>query len=220
MSWITTFPVADSEGHQSFTRASPSLQLIKSFAMTPPFAGITTRRLVIRPWQPADESLFVEAVAESLESLRPWLPWARSPVELQWGEMERFLTRPELAGDTIYGLFDLNESKVLGGIGIHVRNGAHDREIGYWLRTEAEGHGYMTESVAALTDAIFEVLPVSTVTIVCDPQNGRSARVPQRLDFENTGIFPPPVVTPDRTEDMIWRITRNAWLRRSASRGA
>ena len=73
----------------------------------------------------------------------------------------------------------------------------------------------MSEAVAALTDEVFKALPVvSTVTIVCDPLNLRSAGVPQRLGFENTGIFPLKVITPDRTEDMIWRVTREAWLRR------
>ena len=186
--------------------------------MTPPFQRLTTRRLVLRLWQPADESLFVEAVAESLETLRLWLPWARAPLEEQWGEMEKFLARPESAGDTIYGLFDPTESRVLGGVGMHVRNGEEDREIGYWLRTEVTGHGYISEAVAALTEEIFKSLRVSTVTIVCDPLNVRSAGVPQRLGFENTGIFPPKVITPDRTEDMIWRITREAWMRRNTGR--
>ena len=186
--------------------------------MTPPFQRLTTSRLVIKLWQPSDEPLFVEAVAESLEQLQPWLPWARAPLEEQWSEMEKFLARPESAGDTIYGLFDSPESNVIGGVGIHVRNGEDDREIGYWLRTNAVGHGYMSEAVEALTDEIFNVLPVSTVTIICDPLNVRSAAVPERLGFENTGIFPPKVITPDRTEDMIWRLTREAW--HAAKRGA
>ncbi len=222
-------PVADTERHPSCKRdhagANPAggstFKFIRtlSFFVTPPFQRLTTSRLVIKLWQPPDERLFVEAVAESLEQLQPWLPWARAPLEEQWSEMEKFLARPESAGDTIYGLFDSAELNVIGGVGIHVRNGEDDREIGYWLRSGAVGHGYMLEAVAALTDEIFNVLPVSTVTIVCDPLNVRSAAVPERLGFENTGTFPPKVVTPDRTEDMIWRVTREAWLRRNLTRG-
>ena len=191
---------------------------LRAFAMTTPFQRLTTRRLVMRLWQPADEPLFVEAVAESLEPLRTWLPWARAPLEAHWHEMEKFLARPESASDLIYGVFDSVESRVLGGVGIHLRNGDDDREIGYWLRADAVGLGYMSEAVAALTDEIFKTLPVSTVTIVCDPLNIRSASVPARLGFENTGIFPPKVITPDRTEDMIWRATREAWLCRNTGR--
>lgn len=187
--------------------------------MTTPFQRFATRRLVIRLWQPADEPHFVEAVAESLEQLRVWLPRTRAPLEEQWGEMAKFLARPESAGDTIYGLFDSAESRVIGGVGVHVRNGEDDREIGYWLRSDAVGQGYMSEAVAALTGEIFKTLPVSTVTIVCDPLNVRSAGVPERLGFENTGIFPPKVITPGGTEEMIWRITREAWLRRNETRG-
>ena len=171
---------------------------------------LITDHLVLRLWQPEDEPLFMEAVAESLEQLRPWLPWSRAPLDEQWGEMEKFLARPESADDLIYGLFDAAESRVLGGVGVHLRNGSDDREIGYWLRTDAVGRGWVTEAVAALTGEIFRELPVGTVTIVCDPPNVRSAGVPQRLGFELLGIFPAKVIAADRSEDMIWRTTREA----------
>ena len=37
---------------------------------------ITTDRLVIRCWDPADAALLKEAVDSSLEHLLPWMPWA------------------------------------------------------------------------------------------------------------------------------------------------
>ena len=46
---------------------------------------------------------------------------------------------------------------MLGGMGLHTRVGPRAREIGYWIRKDAEGRGYVTEAVAALTRVGFEV---------------------------------------------------------------
>src|SRR4051794_9877759 len=45
---------------------------------TPPYR-IETERLVLRCWDPADSDALDEAVAESLDELRPWMPWAADP---------------------------------------------------------------------------------------------------------------------------------------------
>ena len=180
---------------------------------------LTSPRLLLRPWLPEDRPRFEQAVEESFDHLRPWLPWARVPLEEQWSELEAFLRKPETAHDVLYAMFDATDSTVLGGIGVHHRGTDEEREIGYWLHCDAVGRGYMTEAVEVVIAAIFEALPITAITIICDPANVRSAGVPQRLGFENTGIFPPKVITPDRMEDMIWRITREAWLRRNQTRG-
>jgi len=56
-------------------------------------------------------------------------------------------------------------------------------EIGYWLRTRAEGHGYATEAVSALAKLCFEALAAERVEIRCDIQNERSAAVAERAGF-------------------------------------
>ncbi len=174
---------------------------------------LTTPRLFFRPWSPGDQSAFEEAVAGSLPHLSAWLPWARIPLEEQWAGLQEFMQRPASAQDVLYAIFDAEETKVLGGIGIHHRGADDEREIGYWLRLEAVGKGYMTEAVRAVTTAVFAALPIAAVTIVCDPANTRSAAVPQRIGFPLAGVFPTKQSVPDRTEDMIWRTTRETWAR-------
>jgi RimJ/RimL family protein N-acetyltransferase len=56
-------------------------------------------------------------------------------------------------------------------------------ETGYWLRPDAEGHGYVTEAVRLLTGFAFRDLHAERVTIRCDSRNRRSATVPQRTGF-------------------------------------
>ncbi len=51
----------------------------------------------------------------------------------------------------VYGIFDSNETVVLGGSGLHTRIGPGALEIGYWVQADHIGKGYATEVCAALT---------------------------------------------------------------------
>lgn len=49
-----------------------------------PAYRVRTSRLFIRCWQPRDAEMLKTAIDESLEHLRPWMPWAMGePEELQ-----------------------------------------------------------------------------------------------------------------------------------------
>jgi RimJ/RimL family protein N-acetyltransferase len=152
----------------------------------PPPYRIETRRLVVRCWSPADAPLLKEAVDASIEHLRPWMPWVGSEpttldekVELLRGFRARF----DLGEDFPYGIFEPDESRVLGGAGLHRRVGPEALEIGYWLRPDAVGKGLMTETAGALTRAAFDHAAVDRVEIRIDPVNERSRRVPVALGY-------------------------------------
>ena len=151
-----------------------------------PAYRIETERLVVRCWDPRDAALLKEAVDSSLDHLRRWMPWAhREPqsVEAKVALLRSFRGRFDLDEDFVYGIFDADERRVLGGTGLHVRVGAHAREIGYWIRADAEGRGYVTEAVAALTRVGFELDRLERIEIHCEPANVRSAGVPRRLGY-------------------------------------
>ena len=147
---------------------------------------IVTDRLVLRCWQPADAPLLKEAVDASLDHLRPWMPWAHEhpqPVEATIELLRTFRARFDLRDDFVYGIFDPEERRALGGGGLHTRLGAGALEIGYWIRADAVGRGLATETAAALTRAAFELAGVDRVEIHVDPANERSLRIPRRLGF-------------------------------------
>jgi RimJ/RimL family protein N-acetyltransferase len=185
--------------------------------MIHPLTPIYTPRLVLRCWKPSDAPLLKEALDSSLDHLRPWMPWARdepSSLEDITVRLARFARDFRDGRDFIYGIFNRDETQVLGGTGLHHRNGAADREIGYWLRESAIGQGLITESTAALTTVAFATWPLETVTIVCDPDNRRSAAVPGRLGFACKGIVPTRNGASDRDMDMVFQVTRAAWATR------
>ncbi len=145
-----------------------------------------TERLLIRSPLPGDGAEVYAAVAESLEELKPWLPWARREltVEVKEENMRRgraaFLERSDL----MLLLFLNGTGMLVGGSGLHRIDWEVPKfEIGYWLRTRFAGQGYMTEAVRGITAFAFDSLGAWRVEIRCDSQNRRSARVAQRAGF-------------------------------------
>ncbi len=158
---------------------------IAAGAQPPPYR-IETERLVLRCWEPRDAPLLKDAIDSSLDHLRPWLAWAESEpqtLEEKTELLRRFRGRFDLGEDFVYGIFARDESRVLGGTGLHTRVGDGAFEIGYFVRADAAGHGLVTESTAVLTRAAFEICAVDRVEIRVEPGNEASMRVPRKLGY-------------------------------------
>lgn len=148
---------------------------------------LMTERLLLRLPQLDDAKAIQTAVNESLPELRLWMDWAREAQTLRYTEdyirhvRARFMAREELT----YQLVERESGRFLGNSSIHTIDWQIPRvEIGYWLRTSAVGHGYMTEAVKALMMMAFETLKAVRVEIRCDANNSRSAHVAERAGFQ------------------------------------
>jgi len=184
----------------------------------PPRYRIETARLVIRCWEPEDAPRMKRAVDDSLEHLRAWMPWAMDePSALPALEERLAHFRDEfLAGrDFLFVILDRDERELLGGTGLHERGPAGTLEIGYWLRADTTGRGYITESTDALVREAFGVCGVERVVIRCDARNVRSAAVPRRLGFVHAETIEHDLAgeAPDGAprDTMVWETTRDAY---------
>jgi len=151
-----------------------------------PVYRIETGRLVIRCWDPKDAALIQEASAVSKEHLVPFMPWAAS--EPQTVEQKAELTRRfrglfDRSEDYVYGIFNQDESRALGGTGLHTRLSGNALEIGYWLHKDFINLGYATETTTALTKVAFEIYHVDRVEIHCSVNNLASAAVARKLGY-------------------------------------
>jgi len=157
----------------------------------PPYR-IRTERLLLRCWNPWDAPLLKDAIDSSLENLGRWMPWAReepTSVEEKAELLRSFRGRFDLGQDFVYGIFDLDETEVVGGTGLHTRAGDDALEIGYWIRDSRVGNGYASEASAALTRVAFEACRVDRVEIRVDPANATSLAIPRRLRFGEEGTL-------------------------------
>lgn len=173
-----------------------------------PAYRIETERLVVRCYEPADARLLMESVQESVEHLKPWMPWAHDepqPLEQKLRGVLRFRGRFDLQEDYIYGIFNREETRLLGGTGLHTRVGDRQLEIGYWIHTDFVKKGFATESSAALTKVAFEIVGIHRLEIHCDPHNLASAAVPRKLGFTHEGTLRQKTSFLDRWSDsMVW----------------
>jgi RimJ/RimL family protein N-acetyltransferase len=158
--------------------------------MSPPYR-IEAERLVIRCYDPAtDAPALKECVDSSIEHLLPWMPWAKfepQTVDEKVELLRKFRGAFDTGDDFPYGVYERDESRQLGGTGLHTRGGPSSYEIGYFIRADAIGKGYATELTAVLTRVAFEVCDVQRVDLKIVPENERSIRIPEKLGFTLEG---------------------------------
>lgn len=171
------------------------------------------RDLVLRRWRVRDARGLQQAVASSIEQLRPWMPWvAREPLSLR---ERRHLVRHwrrewRRGGDLALALF--LDGKVAGSCGLHRRIGRGGLELGYWVHTAYAGRGLATRAAAGLATLAFGPLEMARVEIHHDRANLASRRVPEKLGFALLGEEPSAVDAPGETGiSCIWRMERHRW---------
>jgi RimJ/RimL family protein N-acetyltransferase len=149
-------------------------------------------RVVVRPWAEADTRELWEAVDVSREHLEPWMPWVEAyhnpdaALEYVRRSAARWLLREDLA----VAIVEKATGRIVGSSGLHRINWSiRTFEIGYWVRADCQGKGYVSETVQLLTRLAFDRLDANRVEIRMDPRNARSHRVAQRLGFVLEGTL-------------------------------
>lgn len=140
-------------------------------------------QVVLRRWRADDAPALLTAVLDSMDQLRPWMPWAEGydPTAAA-GFLDAGIAAWEARTELLYALVDRDDD-LLGSVGLHTRLGPGRVEVGYWLCADATGQGYATLAAAAVTDAAFALDEVGVVEIHVDRANARSRAVPERLGF-------------------------------------
>lgn len=186
-----------------------------------PAYRIVSPRLVLRCHQPSDAAALKAAIDESLPDLAPWLPWTRSEPQSLSARVEALRQhrgRFDLGQEFVYGIFDREESRVIGGCSAHVR-GEAAREIGYWIATRHRRAGFATEAAGALVRVAFEIDGVERVEIHGDADNAASARVAEKLGFTCEGTLRRRLLRSDGEmgDDRVWTLLEHEYARSPAA---
>ncbi|MFD0713407.1 GNAT family N-acetyltransferase [Paenibacillus sp. GCM10027626] len=149
-------------------------------------------RLLIRAPLPGDGAAVNEAMKESAEELRCWMPWAQTMPTIEQSELNirrsqlQFMERSDLR----LLLFHKNDAHFIGSSGLHrIDWQARKFEIGYWVRTSCSRQGFITEAVEAISQFAIDQLQANRIEIRCDARNVRSALVAERLQFTLEGTL-------------------------------
>lgn len=151
-----------------------------------------SNRLLIRAPLWGDGASVNEAIRESLEELRPWMPWANKVPTLEESEINIRRARLHFLERTDWRLllFLKETGQLVGSSGLHQIDWESRKfEIGYWVRSSCAKQGYITEAVDAITSFAATELQANRIEIRCDSRNTQSARVAERLGFTLEGIL-------------------------------
>ncbi|GLW71475.1 N-acetyltransferase [Kitasatospora phosalacinea] len=179
--------------------------------MESPPPAISLDDLVLRRFDgEADLPELFQVIEESLEHLRPWMPWVAEHSRATTADfLARHAERWADGADFSYAV--VLDGAIVGVCSLFRREETPDggREIGYWLHPAATGRGVATRAVRALVAAAFRLPGVDHVEVVHDPANRASGAVPARLGFTEHLRRPAERLAPAETgEEQVWRLTR------------
>ena len=164
--------------------------------------------VTLRRFRPDDLDALFQAVTESLDHLRPWMPWA---ADYSRASAEEYLAGSVKGWDegTEYNYAIMTGGTLVGGIGLMTRFGPGGLEIGYWVHRAYTGRGLATAATAALIGQAFGLPGVDWLEIVHDELNVASGQIPRKLGFTEVGRRPLDPPTPEGTGiGIVWRLTR------------
>jgi len=106
------------------------------------------------------------------------------------------------------------QPELVGTVGIYLPSGhAHSAMLGYAFGREAWGKGIASEAIRPMLEVAFDVLRVDRVWASCDPDNGASVRVLQKLGMSLEGrLRHDQSIRGVLRDSLVWGILRDEWL--------
>ena len=161
--------------------------------MTPRRTRLDALRVYLRFPRRSDFKSWSQTRNRDREHLAPWEPlWqADANSRREWRVRCRGWKQAWRQGSGYaFLIFEKQTDRLLGGIALtNIRFGsAQTGTLGYWLSSEAQGHGYMSEAVECLCqfgEAMLGLARIEAATVV---GNERSQAVLTRCGFRREGV--------------------------------
>lgn len=148
---------------------------------------IETERLLIRRWERGDFDAFVRIVSDP-EVMTPAGCEPAKTLE----SASVFFSR-DLRNDLCYAIVLKENNLVIGRIKLQSdlrRFHVNSLSVGYELRRDYWGHGYMTEALTVMIDYAFVKKKVDVMAVSHYAGNDRSQRVIEKCGFKLEGVVP------------------------------
>jgi aminoglycoside 6'-N-acetyltransferase len=202
--------------------APPTTIRSHNAAVDTEFDRLLTRRLVIRRFTPGDAQAFaryrsVPEVARyqswdapySMDRANAFVEWMGSHHPDEPGEWYQLAIATRDDPGALIGDCAFQPRATEPGI----------VDIGYTLSSEAQGHGYATEAIAALVRYLFDDRGKHKVAADCDTRNEASWRLLERLGFTREATFRAAFRDGDGWGDAyVYGLLADEWIERSTVR--
>jgi RimJ/RimL family protein N-acetyltransferase len=153
--------------------------------------SVSTSRLELRANRPGGGVSINDAVRESHDQLRPWMPWAREPMSIEQSEehCRRMTARWHAREELDFCFIRRADGALVGKGGLHTIDWDVPKfEVGYWIRTSCARQGFATEATLGLVGFARDHLGARRLEITSDARNAGSRRVAEKSGFLLEGI--------------------------------
>ncbi len=149
---------------------------------------LPTGRLILRPFAETDFRS-VHDYASDPEVVR-YVSFGPNSEE----QTREFIQRAMAPAETPRTKYDFavtlkDSGRLFGGCGLYLKDERRQGFIGYVLHRRFWGQGYATELAGALVNFGFRSLGLHRITAFCDPANGASARVMEKIAMRREGLM-------------------------------
>ena len=162
--------------------------------------------ILLRPYCPEDAAHMYEAVTESVQEARKWLPWCHAGYTLE--ESENWI---KLCGENWdkgaayeFAVFDSRTGRYLGGCGLnHIDPAYKTANLGFWVRTSQTKHGVATTAAVLLVRFGLTELHLNRIEIIAAVENSKSQRVAEKAGAKREGILRNRIPLDGRAHDAV-----------------
>ena len=174
------------------------------------FKDISTERCILRKMKKEDGVRLYEY--RSLPEVSKYQGW--SPASIK--EAEEFISKYDkfVQGSWLQlAIIKKEDNKLIGDCGIHfVGKNFSEIEIGFSLDPKFQGKGFASESITGLLDYIFKNLKTHRVFGSCDPANGASIKLMERIGMRKEAHFIKSIwFKGGWADDVIYAVLEEEW---------
>jgi aminoglycoside 6'-N-acetyltransferase len=177
------------------------------------FSPLETARLLLRPFEPGDAQGFSNYRSDpEVARYQGWdAPYSLTKAEQFVAEMQQ--TRPGGQDDWYQVAVELkSEGVLIGDIGFKIFSVGQQAELGFTLASAYQGKGYAFESMHRILQYLFEQFGLHRIQANCDPRNGTSVRLLERLGMRREGHMIENVWYKGEWADEYWyAVLRREW---------
>jgi RimJ/RimL family protein N-acetyltransferase len=145
----------------------------------------------IRPYSLDDARGVYEAARESIEELKPWMPWCHPDYSLEESTAWLEVQVPAFQQGTAYEFAIVAaDGRLVGGCGLNQIDAINKRaNLGYWVRTAATRQGVATSAVRLLRRWGFRHTDLGRLEIIVAAGNLASQRVAEKAGAIREGTL-------------------------------
>lgn len=155
----------------------------------PTLPTLHTPRLTLRPMVVSDTDAVLKMISDSRQEFACWFGWTGSSTRATVKEYIQSAEDAMMLGTAWHYVILLWSGKLVGRVGLTTIDTVNaSAELGYMLRTDAEGNGVMTEAAHGLLSQAFAQAHLHRITAFADCENVKSQAVLSRLGFQREGV--------------------------------